>query len=232
MAWAIRFRSEFGRTFPNGQFVDWDHRLELRRGTIPDAIQGDLDWDGAKRILRSEALQLFATGFRADHGKGLPTKFVGEQLFPWPRLSSLVNLNGIFAVDRTLKRIIERMEPDVHEFWPITISWRGLPHFKRYWGLSVNQFMNSLVPDQCVEGACETTDYKMYRVNYVSAMEALAGMAFSAKVQDGAHLWIERWVNGGDLFLSDALLSECNKSRCFLPDHVQVLLAKDVQQSA
>lgn len=228
MAWAIRFNSEFGRTFPDGEFVDWDHRLKLRRGTIPDSIKDEMDYDGAMRIVKSEALQLVAIGNPAKHDKGLPTKFVVERSFPLSRLTSLVNLNGILAVDRKFKRIIERVEPDVHEFWPVTIRWWGLPYFKRYWALSVNQFMSSLVPDQCVEGACETTDYKMYRVNIVSAMESLAGMAFSPKVQDGAHMWIERWVNGGDLFLSDALMAECHKARCVLPDHVQVLTAKDL----
>lgn len=228
MAWAIRFNSEFGRTFPNGEFVDWDHRFKLSCRTIPESIKGDVGWNGKKRIVKSEALQLVATNFPAEHGKGLPTRFLGEQVFPWHRLSSLVMLNGVFAVDRTFKRIIEQVEPDVHEFWPLTIRWWGLPHFKRYWGLSVNQFMSSLVPNQCVEGACETTDYKMYRVNTVSAMRSLAGMAFSPKVQDGAHLWIERWVNGADLFLSDTFMAECHKARCSLPDHVQVLTAKDV----
>lgn len=232
MAWAVRFRSEFGRTFPDGKFVDWDHRLKLSRGTIPESIKHEPDFDGAKRIVKSQALRLVETGFSAEHGKGLPTKFVAERLFPLSRLSSLVMLNGIFAVDRNFKRIIERVEPDVHEFWPVSIRLWGLPYVKRYWGLSVNQFMSSLVPDQCVEGACETTDYKMYRVNKVSTMEALAGMAFSPKVQDGAHLWIERWVSGADLFLSDALMAECHKRRCSLPDHVQVLTAKDALESA
>lgn len=232
MAWAIKIASEFGRTFPDGRFVDWDYSLKLRGGTLPKSLLNDLDFDGARCVIKSEALHRVATGSLTERGKGLPTKFLVEPSFALRRLSSLVLLHGVFAVDKRLKRIIERMEPDVHEFWPVAIRLWGLPYPKRYWALSVNQFMSSLVPDLCLEGACETTDYKMYRTKGMSALDGLSGMAFSPKVQGNAHLWIERWVIGADLFLSDQLMEECQKAKCILPDHVQVLTAKDAQRAA
>ncbi|WP_458880254.1 imm11 family protein [Arenibacterium sp. CAU 1754] len=212
--------------------MDWDHELAFRGGTLPTSILDDPDFDGARCVVKSEALQRVADGYVGEQGKGLPTKFKVEPSFLPPRLSSLVKLNGIFAVDSRLKRIIEQIEPDMHEFWPISIRWRGLPYVKRYWALSVNQFMSSIVPEQCLEGACETRDYKMYRVNIVSAMDALADMAFSPDVQEDAHLWKERWVNGADLFFSDALMAECHSAGCVLPDHVQVRAAKQLQPAA
>ena len=100
-------------------------------------------------------------------------------------------------VSAPFKEVVERFEPGVHQFFPITIEQGGKPEFERY-GFYICNRLDTLAKDKCVPPVEED---KMWRPDDVPASEAMR--VFDSKKSASFHAWNEKYTRGR--FVSDAL---------------------------
>ncbi|MEJ2020381.1 MAG: hypothetical protein P8X51_19625, partial [Maritimibacter sp.] len=131
---------------------------------------------------------------------------------------SLIHLpNRLVAVDEALKTIIERLEPDLHQFWPIRIIMpNGDTYPETYYGLRIGQRLDSFDPDASDEGVWDVSIGGIYQV-YLPRKKYYEGLALSAEKIGKAHLWREVKLVTPDLYFSDALMAEIKKAGLRLP---------------
>ncbi|MEL6596039.1 MAG: DUF1629 domain-containing protein [Pseudomonadota bacterium] len=127
--------------------------------------------------------------------------------------------NQLLIVHQALKELIEALEPDVHQFWPMKISMpRGKVFPEPYFGLRIGQFLNSFRPDESAEGSVRQrgSGYFCY-----DTKRHTAGLAFSDQVIGGKHLWREQDLVKPNIFMSDALQQRAAEAGLQLPKHFQ-----------
>lgn len=128
---------------------------------------------------------------------------------------------GIYLVNEALKTIIERLEPEVHQFFPIEIR---TPHNKikiypePYYIFVISQYLDSF--------SAKNSDDSFYRVSgnryrHDETKEAMTSLAFSKAAIGKAHLWLERGFH--DLIcLSDQLEAEIITAGLRFPKHYRM----------
>ena len=139
MVWGIEMPGSFGDFFPDGEYVGYDERLKAYYDNeMSDAEKAAMGMQD--RLLLSR----FSTKFTADKGPLKPHDCPKEfkTITSYKSLASLIKLNErLPAVDRNLKDSIERLEPGVHQFWPIKIT---MPKDKeypvQYYGMVIRRF--------------------------------------------------------------------------------------------
>lgn len=131
-------------------------------------------------------------------------------------LASIISLpSRMWGVDEQVKAIVERLEPGVHEFYPIEIRFpRGKVWPKPYYTLVFRQYIDSLVPEKCKEGALNVTDH--YK-------PAITGRAFSKAKFGKAHLWRDRVFGEWMACISDELHDEFEKAELLLPKQYRMI---------
>jgi hypothetical protein len=155
----------------------------------------------------------------ADHE--LPRMFVASER---PKaLGSLIRLAWARAVDQKLKDIIERLEPGVHQFWPLQIVMpNGDEYPVQYYGMMVLRRLSSFRPDQsdpsCFLGQQIAPGIRSYS-SYGVSKKINAGLAMSKAVLNGSHIWRERELTNPTLVLSDDLVAEIKKAGLKIPKH-------------
>ena len=152
----------------------------------------------------------------------LPRRFVAKQRYN--ALGSLLLIaRGVRAVDEKLKDIIERLEPGVHQFWPLQIVMpNGEEYPVPYYGMMVLRRLGSFRPDQsdpnCFLGQDIAPGIRSYS-SYGVSKKINAGLAMSKAVFGNSHLWREQELRTPTLLLSDALIAEIKKAGLKIPKH-------------
>jgi hypothetical protein len=110
---------------------------------------------------------------------------------PYKKLGSFIAL-ATWAVDEDLKEIIERLEPGIHEFFPIKIiiSADGKLFPKKYYSIRIGKYLDSFV-SRGEDG------------NKVEWSK----LCFSKDIFNGCHLWKERKIPALTCF-SDELMTQ------------------------
>jgi hypothetical protein len=245
MVWGMSIPSNFGEFWPDGDFegVDqagnecWANRLRLHYLKQPEVEQRRLLDFGANH-------PGYGAGNYASfiHGKytrelgtlgtpGIPP-FTPVQVHEAPEsfvtlktyksLGSLIALNSrILAVDEPLKIIIDRLEPSIHQFFPMEIRMpKGQIYPKKYFSLVIGQYFDSFS-----EAQSNTASWKEDGEYYRTAVEgkrALNELAFFESVFGGAHLWRERRYSEWLTFFSDELREEILKAGLSIPKHYRL----------
>ena len=240
MVWGMNLPSAFGEFWPDGEFEGWSASLmSYYLKQPPEAQQALLDHpDGAM-----EAASLYphyvSEKMICEIGTKIgpefplvtpvlpneaPTSFVTER--GYRELGSLVMLNDrILAVDEALKNTIERLEPDVHQFFPIDIRMTedGFST-SRYYTLVIGQYLDSFVPDKSDRDVFEGKTAKPGFYKLKDGKEDIAGIALSRNAFGNAHLWRERHLGGEWLTcFSDELGSEIAKAGFRIPQLRQMM---------
>lgn len=140
------------------------------------------------------------------------------------RLASLIKLNDrILAVDERLKSIIQRMEPGLHQFFPIAMKLRKeLVYPASFHIMVIGQFFDSFLP--------ENSSADAYRPNGESQFiheenkRAMSGIALSKAAFGDAHIWRERRLSGEWLTcFSDELIGEITGAGLRIPKHYRMI---------
>ena len=245
MVWGMSLPSSFGQFWPEGGFegeIDggpndgWSERLKAYFQEQTPEVQKELfDWDDqgsgnrahfypsyASRKLRSEMgtrENSYMPPFTPIKPHELPLSF--DIVRGGKSLASLIALNfGILAVDEALKEIIERLEPGVHQFFPIEIRLRnGKLYPEKYYILVIGQYFDSFSP----EGS-DKFSFKLDKVrfSYENNKAGISGLAFRKSVFGGAHLWRERRIIGLLTCFSDELQAEITKAGLHIPKHYRM----------
>lgn len=140
-------------------------------------------------------------------------------------LASVISLsNRMWAVDESVKRIVEGLEPDLHRFYPVEIrSPRGAPYPVPYYVLVVGRYLQSFAPEQSrQESFCA---YEANGVKWFSLRDSkkdITGLALRETVFEGAHLWRERGLNEWLVCLSDVLEAELASAGLMLPKYYRM----------
>jgi hypothetical protein len=157
--------------------------------------------------------------------QALPKRFVANQRYN--TLGSLLGLpRKVRAVDESLKNIIERLEPGVHQFWPLQIVMpNGDEHPVQYYGMIVLHHLESFLPEEsdpdCWRGGEIAPGIRSYTV-YGSSKEAHAGLAMASKVFGSSHIWRERDLTDPVLLFSDELQTEIKNAGLRIPKHFKL----------
>ncbi|MBB6124444.1 imm11 family protein [Sphingobium subterraneum] len=137
-------------------------------------------------------------------------------------LGSLIMLsNRMLAVEEALKTIIERLEPSLHQFFPIEIMNRkGDVYPKSYYTLVIGQYFDSFSPEASKEGSCELD---ITRFRYRDNKAGISGLAFQKSLFGSAHLWRERQIIGLLTCFSDELIAEIAEAGLRIPRHYKMM---------
>lgn len=240
MAWAVTSESEYGRFFPRGNYHAYQERLETyytnempaeEKTTFPTLT------DYKYRVSEKFTKEI---GVPRPHDPTLtplkdhewPTEFQTERKIRF--IGSIVKTkNRVLAVDEHLKNLIERVEPSVHQFRPITfLQPDSKPFPATYFIMVIGQFRDSFVPKPETEddlwAPITYLDENNVRVTtdsyscYASGDESFADLAFSRSIIDGAHMWRERRLTGVDFYLSDTLRDAIRQTKLEVPPHFAV----------
>jgi hypothetical protein len=231
MVWAMAMSGGFGEFFPSGDYVGWEEHLhqyfmERMPAEQKAALGGSADYMifvGEKfrsELGRKYYLDKPATTKIQSHEP--PECFKSKKRYD--SLGSIIKLtNRLISFDETLKAIIEKLEPGKHQFFPIKIIMpKGEVYPKQYYTIAVGQYLESLsVTESKQEVLQKDGDSGHHFVTFTKPN--ISGVALSKAKFAQAHLWRERYVKGGLLFLSDVLQAEIAKAGLRVPKHFQVL---------
>lgn len=136
-------------------------------------------------------------------------------------LASVISLGGLLAVDERIKAIIERLEPDTHQFFPIEIRMpRGKLYPEQYNVLVIGQYIDAFSPEKSREGSYRERVRNLY--SYDDSKMGIASLALSKAVFGKAHLWGERRSIYPLVCLSDQLEAEAVNAGLRLPKHYRM----------
>ena len=248
MVWGMNFPSSFGDFWPEGQFeVDesgqdgWSERLkshymeqspEKRKGlfTYVDESPAKTAHFYSGYVARKFINEI---GSQPDHTRPPPTSikdheppqsFYTEKTYK--NLGSMIALNyGLLAVDEELKAIIERVEPNKHQFFPIAIIMpKGVVYPKKYYILVIGQYCSSFSPEKSKSGSFRAIP-NSDRFSHTETKAGITGLALAKDVYGKAHLWRERRLSDLSIFFSDELQAEIEKAGLRIPKHYKMMEA-------
>ena len=223
----------FGKYFLDGDYVGWEEVLEAHFEALSAEEKEKYHIDGPTAYARNVSGKFkLPIASEANEFRGVPPlrdyecpKEFAIQFLDAKEHGSLIKLSDmLLAVDEALKTIIEDLEPDVHQFWPIKITMRdGSPHSKPYFGIRIGQFLDSFRPEKTPEAVFHKR-YSSYLIDSF-AKKKCAAMAFSKDAIGAAHLWRERRLDSPEVFYSDTLMARISEAGLDIP---KVLMVKDV----
>ena len=134
--------------------------------------------------------------------------------------------NRLLAVSEPLRDLIERLEPGVHQFWPINIivpnmaERRYEPYPAPYFAMVVMRHLDSFLPDQSDPQVFDADPE--YPTVHRPRSTKVPGIAVSMDVIGGAHLWREAKLLGPAIYPSNTLHDEMKKLGLTLPKHLKL----------
>jgi hypothetical protein len=215
MTWGMRLPIEFGLFFPNGDYIGFKETLE--QFFLNEMSKEERASCGGVAGYALKTSNKFHTTPEPLRPHECPREFKVEYTRV-KSFGSLIHLpNRLVAVDEALKAIIERLEPGLHQFWPIRIIMpNGDIYPETYYGLRIGQRLDSFDPDASDEGVWDVSRGGIYRV-YLPRKKYYEGLALSAEKIGKAHLWREAKLYKPDLYFSDELMAEIKKAGLRLP---------------
>jgi hypothetical protein len=151
-----------------------------------------------------------------------PTFFQTDKGFH--ELASIISPgNRMWAVDETMKRLIERIEPGVHRFYPLEIRMpRGKIYPVQYYVLVVGRWLDSLSPEKS-DRECFTHYFPEMNHFYIRGdKKNIAGLALQQSVFNGAHLWRERGLKEWLICFSDIFAADLTRAGLKLPKYYRM----------
>jgi hypothetical protein len=140
-------------------------------------------------------------------------------------LSSIISLSGRrWAVDESVKAIVERLEPGLHKFYPLEIRMpRGKVYPVQYYALVVGSWLQSFAPEDSVQDVFrpqEANGVKWFNID--GDKKSINGLALRQSIYKNAHLWRERGLNEWLICFSDVLAAELANSGLMLPKYYKM----------
>ena len=233
MVWGMALPSSFGEFWVDGDFPGWTDELKCHFLETMSVNQQAPFGEGPRGALRymGYAVQKFVSeiGTVPTPEKPplspvelheLPRHF--EAVKTYAQLGSLVMLsNKILATDEAFKASIERIEPGVHQFYPVEI---GLPKSrifpKPFFIMVVGRYLDSFSAEH--SSPASWTERRPGYCYHDASKRGTAGLAFAQSAFAGAHLWRERVFREELICLSDELASEVVAAGLRVPKHYQM----------
>jgi hypothetical protein len=221
MVWALQWPSSFGKYWPDGDFIGYDGQLEQVFNFEKDefkAMFGNRFATYARFVSMKWFLEpgtildkLPALNSLESHEK--PSNF--RTLRKHKTLGSIVSsAYQLKLVDQDFKAILERLDPNVHTFWPVTVTFpNGVVFPKQYYGIAIGRFLDSFMPEKTVGDP--------WSIPTSFSKDEVGRFVFSSGAIGSAHLWRERRLRVADWYFSNELKAEIDKYGLALPRHFQ-----------
>jgi hypothetical protein len=240
MAWAMYLPSAGGAYGPYGTNegpVDvygdgWSHRLRRDYDILP-AAQKALYRNAPMYSYCVTEKFLYESGHKQPGPDDVvvtpieahepPRFFQTENGFS--ELSSIISLNNrMWAVDEAVKTMVERLEPGLHQFYPLEIRMpRGKTYSVPYHVLVTGKWLESFSPERSVPDAFKTYEGAGVKWFHIRGdKKSVTGLALRQSVFTDAHLWRERGLNEWLIFISDELQAKLASAALMLPKHYRV----------
>jgi hypothetical protein len=237
MVWGVTFPPTFGAHSPDGNFDAFKAQLHKNFDAMPEERRNLYVWPGPGHVLcpPEYVLEIYdkLTKNPSKRWHGHPASRPIEE-HEWPaefaiekrrdNLAAIINIGDVLLVEDALKNIIERLEPGIHQFRPITITMpRGAVYPMQYYTMIIGQWLDSFAPEMS-EPECFSGDgvRSSYTVKYPATKSKMAGLALSANLFGNSHLWRERNMFKPLIFMSNILHSEIIAAGLRLPKHFQM----------
>lgn len=193
MVWGVLEPSGFGQFFPCGVFVGHTNPSGDPFRYMSD--RGPVDEEQEPRV------------FRIERG--------GRTLAAW-----IMVRNGLLLVAREVRAVIERVEPEVHQFWPMEVVYpNGDRTAHDYHAMVIRQFR-----DAVIEERSEVTRFNG-RPSCHATKAGVRGLTLCAERIGDAHLWRDTRLLGASIFMSDALQSAIAETGLKIMPHARTGVA-------
>ena len=244
MVWGMPRPENFGEFWPDGCFEKdpktrddgWYKRLRAYyEEQSPEEQKRLFDYRGDPRLavhfygtfpsykLTNEPGASDKSGLKPAYGPIEPHEV--PQSFDTERsqkaLGSLITLSDkIFAVDERLKAVIERLEPGVHEYFPIQIRMpKGAVYPGPYFILRICQYCDAFSREDTWSESVEESENVPGLLHLNRSKKGITGLAFRKSAFGDAHLWRDRAFGEDLTCFSDALMAEIEQAGLHLPKH-------------
>lgn len=242
MAWAVKFDSEIGKFSPDGHFLGFGEQLHAQFSQKMTAEEKATFRNA--NYYESWVFQKFSREVGSVYTTNLPL-ITSLKDHEWPTvfqgqptsirsLGSVIKLpNGVLSVDESMKGIIEILEPNIHQFHPITFLQPNSETFPgNYYTIVIGHFRDSFIPEAVTEGTLwKRSSYldpdkgRTFTGKYTHSAATgndYARLSFSSTAISGAHLWRERSLLGPSFFISDALYDAVTTAKMIVPPMFKV----------
>ncbi len=168
---------------------------------VTTALDGDIKKIRPVDMTRDEGAIILAS--RTPQGIKMETAHIPTKLRlggPRRNLTDIQNPFGVHLVPEAFKEVLERLEPGVHDFYPVELFWKdGSSAGKRYWFYPQHR-IDSIDP--------EKTTYRK-KTLWIGAGDATGRLVFSRRAIGDRHAWIEKFLAaGGIVWISERLKQE------------------------
>jgi hypothetical protein len=239
MVWGMAIPDKFGEFWPNGEFEggSWSERLDSFCQSQPPEVQKALfDYGPGGGITSYPTYvsgkfksEVGAIGFPEDppftpiREHEPPRSF--DTVKNCPSLGSLIALNfGLLAVDKALMAIVERLEPGVHQFFPIEIRMpNGQVYPEIFHIFVIGQYFDSFSPENSNDAAFRVVPNSNNRVSYDGSKKSITGLALSRSIFSSAYVWRERRFTRLITCFSDEIKLEIDKSGIRMPAYYKMM---------
>lgn len=244
MVWAVSEAITFGKFFPGGNLeavrggqrnewqTGWYSRLDAMAEEMAPAKLAQL------RENHNDYSSYVVRKFNSEPGVyTLPFEMVLEPVQEWeyPRSHTLKRKNAVLAdlfeasdriwcVREGLKRVIERVEPDTHEFFPLEINQPdGEPYDGTFYTMVIGTWLTAFSFEDTPAEAFHDNRPKVEDFDLRNERKAnYSKLAFKRSVIGDAHLWRERRHRGNMICLSDTLKAAIDAAGLVLPKTLKV----------
>lgn len=220
MVWGVKEPDGFGDYRPE---VDHDYGLEMMQkyhASLSHVEKKEIGMED--RPLFSKLMKYYTFDKGQVPASLMPSECQTNKSYS--KLAHLIILWGFLAVDEELKSIIEKLEPDVHQFWPIEILMpKGKIYPKQYYGMVIRNFRDSFVPEES-EYLRYSQEVNHYWGGYGNKADT-AKLAFSKAKIGNAQIWREHHIYSPGILISDELQSAIAEAglRIFKHNKVKVI---------
>ena len=150
-----------------------------------------------------------------------PSKYMDH----FDEFGSILSLNNrMWAVDEAVKSLIERYEPDAHQFFPLEIrAMSGRVYPVRFYTFVVGTWLESFSeadsdPSSFTKQVLSGTTF--FRTG--DAKKQITGLALRGSVFKGSHVWRERGFNEWLLCFSDELAADFVSAGLKMPKYFRM----------
>lgn len=226
MVWCLDFGSDFGRFFPQGEFVGFDEALDaFFLEQLPEAERQSFENKSIHYRMDAHLGNRVDvhTKFNANTGRVLDHEWPDECHLSrdYKELGTVFMVrNRILLVSAGLKSVIESLEPDLHQFRTIRLLTRqGDIYPGGYHVMSIQQSLDSFDPEASNKDSLKWSKMRnRYRIRN-TLPKVIAGVSSSKEVVQGKHIWRETGalsITPG-ICLSDQLVTQVRASNLLMP---------------
>ncbi|GGC25971.1 hypothetical protein GCM10011371_11940 [Novosphingobium marinum] len=233
MVWGMALPKGFGEFWPDGDFEGWTDSLKGHFLESMPASQQAPFGEGPRGALRymGYAVDKFVKESGTVSASEKPPLSPIEPHEPprhfdtqktYDQLGALVMLSDkILATDEAFKAIVERLEPGVHQFFPVEIRMPKNKVFPDpYYIMVIGGYRESFSAEDSAAGSFN--ERRPGFCYHDTSKKGTAGLAFARSRFAGAHLWRERAFREELTCMSDELVGEIAAAGLRIPAHYQM----------